>query len=202
MNDHSTPSCPFCPFSDPDATFVAEHIDFCHPEGAGPAIQDSHPLNTHTHSPTLSSPPVEDATDKYVDCPHGCGEIVTAAEISNHLDLHIAEGIALDDGSGEEPFPEDLVPCEHDLSDKDDSLDFPGTRKSGKRGSDRGFAGTNASKPRRARSPPSTVGPDGVKRLGVSDPSRLEVFFGRIANTVHSARSWGLMHTRRRCPRG
>jgi len=168
MDDRNTPSCPFCPFSDPDAGFVAEHIEFCHPDGgAGPAFQDSQPLNTYSPSP--SSPPVEDATDKYVDCPQGCGEIVTAAELSNHLDMHMPEGIALDDGTSEEPFHEDSVPSEHDLSEKDDSLDIPGTRKSGKRGSDRGFARTNASKPGRARSPPGTIGPDGAKRLGVSD---------------------------------
>lgn len=33
--DHAAaeiPSCPFCPFSDPDGSFVAQHIEYCHPE--------------------------------------------------------------------------------------------------------------------------------------------------------------------------
>ena len=174
MADHDTPSCPFCPFTDSDATFVSAHIEYCHPEaGAGSAIQDVDALDTYSPSPL--SPPVEGATDKYVDCPQGCGEIVTAVELSNHLDLHIAEGIALDDdGAGEIPFPEDLVSSDHDLSDKDESLDFTGTRKNGKRSNDRGFAKASTSKSGRARSPSSTVGPDGAKRLGVSVHSRAE----------------------------
>ncbi|KKK26733.1 hypothetical protein ARAM_000299 [Aspergillus rambellii] len=28
----SDPACPFCPFSDPDSNFVAEHVQYCHPE--------------------------------------------------------------------------------------------------------------------------------------------------------------------------
>ncbi|KAJ5126243.1 hypothetical protein N7448_005554 [Penicillium atrosanguineum] len=169
MADHDTPSCPFCPFSDSDATFVSAHIEYCHPEaGAESAIQHLDALDAHSPSPL--SPPVEDATDKYVDCPQGCGEIVTAAELSNHRDLHIAEGIALDDDSvGEVPFSEDLVSSDHDLSDKDESLDLTGTRKSGKRGSDRVVAKARTSKSGRAKSPSSILGPDGAKRLGRSE---------------------------------
>lgn len=179
MDDHNTPTCPFCPFSDPDAGFVAEHIEFCHPDGgAGLAIQDSYPLNTH--SPSSASPPIDDGPEKYVDCPQGCGEIVTAVELSNHLDLHIAEGVALDDGTAEEPFREDLVSSDHDLSDKEDSLNLPGSRKSGKQSSGRGFSRANGSKSARARSPPSTIGPDGVKRLGVSDHLRVGVYLEKL----------------------
>ncbi|KAJ5216495.1 uncharacterized protein N7498_002902 [Penicillium cinerascens] len=168
MDDHNTPTCPFCPFSDPDAGFVAEHIEFCHPDGgAGLAIQDSYPLNTRSSS--SASPPIDDGPEKYVDCPQGCGEIVTAAELSNHLDLHIAEGVALDDDTAEEPFRGDLVSSDHDLSDKEDSLNLPGSRKSGKQSSNRGFSRANGFKSARARSPPSTIGPDGAKRLGRSE---------------------------------
>ncbi|KAJ6127491.1 hypothetical protein N7523_003103 [Penicillium sp. IBT 18751x] len=165
MADHDTPSCPFCPFTDSDATFVSAHIDYCHPEAAaGSAVQDSDALDARL-SPL--SPPVEDATDKYVDCPQGCGEIVTAAELSNHLDLHIAEGMALDDdGAGQSLFPENLVSSEHDLSDEDESLPPTETRKGGKRSNDRWLTKAGSSKSSRARSPSNTVGLDGAKRLG------------------------------------
>jgi hypothetical protein len=177
MADHDLPSCPFCPFSDEDASFVSEHIEYCHPESCAlPASLDSNAFDTHSPSPL--SPPVEDATDKYVDCPQGCGEIVTAVELSNHLDMHIAEGIALDDGTGEEPFPEDQISSDHDLSGKDDSFDLPTSRKNDKRGSDRGFAKASTSKVGRARSPLSEIGQDGAKRLGVSDHLQAEILCG------------------------
>lgn len=157
--DDNSPSCPFCPFTDTDATFVAEHIDFCHPEGgAAPDLSD----------PIPSSRPFDkDGTTEYMDCPYECGETITAAELSMHLDLHAAEGIALDE-DGPAPVDADMHTGEHNLpSDDDDLVDVPGSRKSGKHGATRDFAHTKANKSRRARSPPGMVGPDGAKRLGV-----------------------------------
>ena len=85
MADYSTPSCPFCPITDQDADFVTQHIDFCHPEFGGAGfLSDSPPVA----SPRLS-PSLDDDADKYVDCPHGCGETVANSELSNHLDLHV-----------------------------------------------------------------------------------------------------------------
>lgn len=169
MADLDAPTCPFCPFSDEDASFVTEHINFCHPErGATPAPRDSRPLeNTH---PIASPFPVDVApTDQDVDCPHGCGETVTTAELSTHLDLHVAEDIALDESDTDATrFNPDLMPESHDFSlDCEASLDLSTSRKSGKRGADRDFARNNSSKPERARSPPRMIGPDGAKRLGV-----------------------------------
>lgn len=170
MDDHNTPTCPFCPFADPDASFVAEHIEFCHPEnGVASTIKDSHPLESTGRSPS-PFPVNEESTDQYVDCPHGCGETVTTAELSTHLDLHVAEGIALDEsGTGPTSFHADLAPIEQYLSsDQEDSLDLSGSRKGGKKGADRDFArATSSSKPGHVRSPPGTVGLDGAKRLGV-----------------------------------
>ncbi|EEH10531.1 DUF1671 domain-containing protein [Histoplasma capsulatum G186AR] len=42
----------------------------------------------------------DDPLSGYVDCPHGCGEIISTAELSSHLDLHIAEEMAFEDASG------------------------------------------------------------------------------------------------------
>ncbi|KAL2809490.1 DUF1671-domain-containing protein [Aspergillus granulosus] len=41
MNRQSSPDpvCPFCPFSDPDGNFVAEHVQYCHPENGLQAEQ-------------------------------------------------------------------------------------------------------------------------------------------------------------------
>ncbi|KAJ5540629.1 hypothetical protein N7494_005705 [Penicillium frequentans] len=161
--DASHSSCPFCPFSDPDPSFVAEHIEYCYPEnGAHESVP--HPLPRSSPPPQSDS---EESTDKYVDCPHGCGEIVTTAELSTHLDLHVAEGIALDESrSAESPLDAGSVVSDHELSDPEDSFDGATARKGEKRGLGRDFANTKSSKPGRTRSPPRTVGPDGAKRLG------------------------------------
>lgn len=171
MEEHNTPSCPFCPFADQDATFVIQHIEYCHPEGgAPPSVTYDSPAFDKT-SPSPSPLPVdEESTEKYVDCPHGCGETVTTAELSTHLDLHVAEGIALDDcGAVQSPFNTELS-SEPDIpSDLDEPREYDGSRKSGKRGADRDFTRANASKPAqgRNRSPVGKLGPDGAKRLGV-----------------------------------
>lgn len=162
--DPSHSSCPFCPFSDLDPSFVAEHIEYCHPENG---TQESVPPYRTRSSP---SPPSdsEGSTGKYVDCPHGCGEIVTSAELSNHLDFHVAEGVALDEsGSAQSPLDAGSVMSDHDLSGPEDSFNGASSRKGEKRGLGRDFANTKSSKSGRTRSPPRTVGPDGAKRLGV-----------------------------------
>lgn len=166
--DPSHSSCPFCPFSDPDPSFVAEHIEYCHPENG---TQESVPHHRTRSSPSPQSDS-EESTDKYVDCPHGCGEIITTAELSTHLDLHVAEGMALDEGgSAQSPLDAGSVLSDHDLSDPEVSFNGATSRKGEKRGLGRDFANTKSSKPGRTRSPPRTVNPDGVKRLGVCSHS-------------------------------
>lgn len=167
-NTQSLPTCPFCPFSDQDATFVEQHIEYCHPEGGQDAPQSL--------SQTASAPfPTEEPDDNYIDCPHGCGETVTIAELETHLDLHVAEGIALDEsGQDQRPFHTELS-SEPDISDTE-TRDFSVTQKGGKRGADRDFTRSNTSKPThgRSHSPVGKLGPDGAKRLGVlSTPSHL-----------------------------
>lgn len=154
---HETSTCPLCPFSDADTDFVAQHIEFCHPE-TGPAFaEEPHPLPTAVG---------HESVEKYIECPHGCGETVTTAELSTHLDLHIAEGIALEDGGASQPYIGPLTD-DYDAVDEDDPLDFPDSRKRNKREVKRDFLRANTAKPGRPRNPPQVVGPDGVRRLGV-----------------------------------
>lgn len=163
MADHSTPSCPFCPFTDQDAEFVSQHIEFCHPEfEAVGFVSDSPPIA----SPRLS-PSFNDDVDKYVDCPHGCGETVASAELSNHLDLHVAEDIALDD-AGATPTHLNVGASYDDYHSFDgNSFDMLDSGKGGKRGIYRDVSRANIAKPPRPHSPPRAIGPDGAKRLGV-----------------------------------
>lgn len=170
MDSHNTPSCPFCPFSDEDTGFVAQHIEFCHPDG-GATVGASHDFN----SPRPSDP-VDDDAVQYVDCPHGCGEVVTTSELSTHLDLHLAEGIALDengvalDGSwGDGGLS----------SDSNEPSGRSSGHKGGKRAAGHSFAMGNASKQARPRSPSATGEQGGVKRLGVW------LWFGPLASELH-----------------
>lgn len=168
MANLHTPTCPFCSVSDKDASFVAEHINFCHPEGG--TTQSSNDLYPLQETDLQSSHLVDAAgSDQYIDCPHGCGEAVTAAELSTHLDLHVAEDIALDEsGTDSGPFDSDLITSGQDFSsDIEHSLDLPPSGKHAKRGTGRDFARNNSFKPKQARSPTRTIGPDGAKRLGV-----------------------------------
>lgn len=98
------PSCPFCTFTDPDGGFVAEHIEYCHPEN------DSH-FGGSTGQSSTEPAGYEDNQyehlQKYVDCPHGCGELLETVELSTHLDLHLAETVAL----GSDYAPQTMSPA-------------------------------------------------------------------------------------------
>lgn len=190
MVDLDNPTCPFCSFSDEDASFVVEHIHFCHPEGgANQASGVSHPPESTDRAASPFSPE-EGSTDQYVDCPLGCGEAVTAAELSTHLDLHVAEGIALDERDPDSaPFNSDRINIDRDvLSYQEDSLGVPASRRNGKRDAERDFARTNSSKPGRARSPPRRTGPDGARRLGVG----FFIFHGEFEHELTSELALGI----------
>lgn len=114
MDHHSVDNatCPFCPFSDPDAQFVSEHIEFCHPEngtsdaglGGGFTVERQETLGVNQHQPdAFWNEETQYQADKYLDCPHGCGEVVTNAELPTHLDLHFAEEVANDDAGSSQP---------------------------------------------------------------------------------------------------
>jgi len=99
-------TCPFCDFTDSDSYFLIQHVEFLHSEGDSPFVvrEDSSNFPTDDGGNAGNSdnviPPMETGSD-YVECPHQCGEAVPAAELSNHIDFHIAEGMALEDAGGE-----------------------------------------------------------------------------------------------------
>lgn len=97
-------SCPFCEFSDHDSYFLSQHAEVCHPE------EEKSPSDRHDDSEAAIRTAEENFQrvqcrltnehgdrNSYIDCPHGCGESVTTAELQTHLDLHVAETLALED---------------------------------------------------------------------------------------------------------
>ncbi|PYH94978.1 DUF1671-domain-containing protein [Aspergillus ellipticus CBS 707.79] len=156
--------CPFCPFSNPDSGFVAEHVETCHPEDNMHPMHGGRLVNMLDIAPELQrlSPPdgKEEYSGNYVECPHGCGEIVTDAEISGHLDLHFAESVALEDTSAPR------IEC---LNSAEDPAQVPSAK--GQAGLEEGFRGSliEDNKPSTARmrtGDSRSIHNGGIKRLG------------------------------------
>lgn len=169
------PSCPFCDFKDSDAYFLVQHVELCHPEnGTSPFIASEDTFDNQRNSslcenaagynsqtPTHTDTPILDGSDtkdpsSYVECPTGCGEAIRAAELSSHLDLHVAEGIALDEISPQPTKSHHQVDIPRELQDvdlygddeldsqfgqsygdRDDMLESKYSSKAGKRSRDR-----------------------------------------------------------------
>lgn len=105
------PVCPFCPFSvtsnaESDTYCLMQHLELCHPEnGHSPFIalgdesiaEDDTGINIRRSSSDEGPSNSEDEADIYIECPLQCGETVTVTELSNHLELHAAEGIVLEE---------------------------------------------------------------------------------------------------------
>jgi hypothetical protein len=97
QDDVHHPTCPFCPFSDPDDTFVAQHVQYCHPEGGGQTEPPSGGNRDEDQpTPRYQQPEIPGDEKVYIKCQHGCGEILLSAEIPYHLDMHAAEEMAVD----------------------------------------------------------------------------------------------------------
>jgi hypothetical protein len=100
--------CPFCDFADSDAYFLTQHVELCHPEnGESPFIARESPdparpvsSEDQTHTEHHENAPQDDTEEEYIDCPHDCGESLLTTELQSHLDMHVAEGIALEDAAG------------------------------------------------------------------------------------------------------
>ncbi|KAK2765902.1 hypothetical protein FQN54_007417 [Arachnomyces sp. PD_36] len=96
--------CPFCEFSDSDTYFLSQHVELCHPEGGySPFIakddddDETAAMGVSEAAGTARDVSGNDTGDGYAECPRGCGEIVVASELTNHLDFHVAEEMALGD---------------------------------------------------------------------------------------------------------
>ena len=115
-------ACPFCDFVDEDAYFLMQHVELTHPEdGESPFIatpqdegetRSSPAAQQGSYRPEVASQnqPAErldhlalvQESEKYITCPHRCGEMVAAADLQSHNDLHIAERMAHDEGNRDE----------------------------------------------------------------------------------------------------
>lgn len=134
--DRDRPTCPFCPFSvstdgSDDMYFLTQHVELCHPEnGKSPFIavmpdgehdaradgQDSGPrlcVRSGRESALSTDTPSEDDSDgegDYVECPALCGEAVNFAELSSHMELHGAEGMAVEETQEDAVFEAKACP--------------------------------------------------------------------------------------------
>ncbi|KKZ60622.1 hypothetical protein EMCG_04723 [[Emmonsia] crescens] len=75
--------------------------------------------NSPVPSATESSANDDDSLDSYIDCPQGCGEIISTAELSSHLDLHMAEGMTFEEAGSAVCKNESLEPEEGDNANTD-----------------------------------------------------------------------------------
>ena len=109
MDDGQAPSCPFCPFmipQDRDIYDLLQHVELCHPEnGESPFIAQEHSFGAilleedeegSRSSTDVPSDNGDEEEEAFVDCPAQCGEAITIAELSSHMEMHAAEGMALD----------------------------------------------------------------------------------------------------------
>lgn len=111
--------------------------------------------------------------DKYLDCPHGCGEVIADSELPTHMDLHFAEEVANEKTASPQPetggkrldtYRFDEFSVDEDVPDTYEHLE-----KKGRSGQKKGALRETSQKGNIGHSPPQkTVVAGGVKRLGVS----------------------------------
>ncbi|EAW12468.1 C78 family peptidase [Aspergillus clavatus NRRL 1] len=91
------PSCPFCPFTDQDDTFVAEHIQYCHPEDTFERSETSYTdlaTGQHQSSPRDLGPQALCHGEINKERSHACGEMIKTVERSRHLNPNTAQEVA------------------------------------------------------------------------------------------------------------
>lgn len=170
-----SPSCPFCPFTDEDDTFVAKHIQYCHPEDSFEQSETSYTdLAAEERQSTTRDLglQVPDHDELYMECPHGCGEVIKTFELCTHLDLHAAQEIAYGttssvlsrpsdcDGKIERPsYPQPKSHVDHGDHGETRDVSIKGWPREQRRGrrQNPSSPATNA----------SAIPPGRVKRLGV-----------------------------------
>jgi len=102
-------NCPICPFSSDDSYVLALHIEETHFAEESPFVAVGSRKSRHAASTSLSSCSLK-SDFHYLPCPEdGCGEEVEWSELQEHLDLHLAEHLELED----------------DITVASDMLDFP-----------------------------------------------------------------------------
>jgi hypothetical protein len=134
QDDVHHPTCPFCPFSDPDDTFVAQHVEYYHPEGGEQTeLPSGENGDEDRPTPRYQQPQMPGDENVYIKRPHGCGEILLSAEIPYHLDMHAAEEMAVDDAPSiysKRPVTvskvqNPVLPRSHNRTSDDEALEGP-----------------------------------------------------------------------------
>lgn len=83
-------SCPFCPFSDSNPYFLAQHVETLHPEDGEPSFVSRHFLEDDVPAGCKEATTVREAPSQpYIECE--CGEAIAASDFEDHAQLHSAE---------------------------------------------------------------------------------------------------------------
>ncbi|KAL3489461.1 DUF1671-domain-containing protein [Aspergillus germanicus] len=86
-HDSNEPTCPFCPFSDLDGNFVAEHVQYCHPENGLQAEQQGIP---HVNNGVLSKHQIPDFDESAGEAPSEHAGLSHSLEDEMELEEHFA----------------------------------------------------------------------------------------------------------------
>jgi hypothetical protein len=86
-HDSNEPTCPFCPFSDLDLNFVAEHVQYCHPENGLQAEQQGLP---HVNNGVLSKRQIPDFDESAGEAPSEHASLPHSQEEEMELEEHFA----------------------------------------------------------------------------------------------------------------
>jgi hypothetical protein len=198
------------------------HVETFHSEGESPFVVREPDLERNGDLMGSGVEASEDSDGDYVDCPEeGCGESVLAAELQNHIDLHLAEKMTFDEteelpnddarssrrieGSDQQPETQFSTDLSDALRNRD-GLGDPSPSNSRKHRTRhhrhrspglREFLGIRTS---RSRSPvPAQGSSGGCRRLGVSLSSITIVASGLIPCRKQSL---GRMRMRIKCQLG
>lgn len=93
----STVSCPFCDFqcAEADSYFLVLHVEELHTDDS-PFKVDEGPDTAP--SSVAGKAPAQDQDELYVECPEQeCGEEVLLIDLNEHLDMHDAERLTLEE---------------------------------------------------------------------------------------------------------
>ncbi|KAL7625460.1 hypothetical protein AAE478_004680 [Parahypoxylon ruwenzoriense] len=94
-------ACPFCGSEQDTEYAILLHLETQHAEGKSPFVADEGPMESEGDMSAAEE-------DQFTECPiDGCGEIITLAELEDHIELHGAEQ------PEEQPEEHPRVPAPH-----------------------------------------------------------------------------------------
>ncbi|EMR65501.1 putative peptidase family c78 protein [Eutypa lata UCREL1] len=85
--------CPFCDFQEGEEYAMLLHIEKLHSEGKSPFIVDEREEGEEEDPRAAADNASNDEEERmFAECPiDGCGEVITLAELEDHIELHAAE---------------------------------------------------------------------------------------------------------------